>query len=162
MLWERWVLRIPFYGLYQRDRMIAQLCRTLFVLLSVGAPLDKAILGCINLPEKRVWREALAYARIKVISGVSFAEALAETNCFPESFIQLVHVGSSGGSLIEMLPKAAVYFNAQAGLRSEKMLQLMQPLLMTLVAICVGGIAVALLLPLYGQMDLIRNLSDLR
>ncbi|MCL2498101.1 MAG: type II secretion system F family protein [Symbiobacteriaceae bacterium] len=159
--WEKLELRLPYYGEYLRDRMLAQLSRTLAVLLQVGVPLDLALLSCENLPERRIWRAAVHRVRQQVTVGVAFATAMEATGCFPESYVQLLHVGSESGSLELMLPKSAAYYTHQANVRGEKLLSLLQPVVMLGVAMVVGALAVALLLPLYSQMDLVNNLSNI-
>jgi len=161
-IWERAELRLPLYGDYLRERMLAHVCRALATMLSVGIPLDRALHSCENLPEKKLWRDAIRYAYSQVSMGGNFAEAMKETGCFPESFIQLLSIGSAGSDLTAVLPKAAAYYSRQAKGRGEKLLTLLQPTAMVGASLIIGALALALLLPLYSQMDVLQNIQGVR
>ena len=162
MAWESFELSLPVLGALQQNRLLAQLCRTLAMLLQVGIPLDRVLLSCEGLPQQGIWRDSIQKARQQVVRGVSFAEAMDSTDCFPDSFIQLLLIGSEGGDLLQMLPKAAGYYTRQANTSSEKLLQLLQPIIMLGVALLIGALAVSLLLPLYNQADLVNSISGMR
>lgn len=156
---ERLLLRLPYLGTYLQAQMLAQLCRTISLLLAAGVSMDRVLLSVERMPRLRFWQEGVRQARSRVLSGMALSAALAASRCFPDELLQLVQIGEVGGRLVPMLENAAHYYASRVETNSEKLLQVVQPLLMLLLAVFIGALTAALLLPLYTQLELVGRIS---
>lgn len=147
--WERTLLQLPLVGGLTVKIVSARFCRVLGALLHNGVP----ILQAINVVKKtlgnQVLEQGLSLAEVSLREGKGLAKPLAELQLFPSLVVQLVSSGEETGQLPRFLLKLSDYYDREVECTFERVISLLEPILVLLLGIFVGGIVVALLLPLF-------------
>ena len=158
---EQVLLRVPVVGDFRKAHILTLLCRTLAMLLHVGIPLDRALLSSESIAFSKYWQNILKDVRYEVSAGRSLAAAMDAKQCFPTQLLQLLYIGEEAGGIADLLSGAGAFYDDQVSLTSERLVQIIQPLAMLLIALVIGGLAVAMMLPLYAQLDFSNYLSGI-
>lgn len=143
------LLRLPLLGPLATQLAIARFARTLGVLLQSGMPLLPALALTRQLVANRLLQELLDRAAIAVREGESLAQALRTSPLLPPLVAQLIAVGEQSGELEGMLQRLADTYEGQLELSSNRLLALLEPLLILLMGGAVGFIVIAILLPIF-------------
>ncbi len=155
MKWHRLQLRIPLLGELIRKQAIARMSMVLAVLLKSDVPFTRAVRIAQRTVHNRVLREALVTCEQAVYAGLDISRALERTEAFPPLVIQVFAVGQASGNLEQMLEDLAADYDTQVEITSNRLTTLLEPLMMILLAIVVGFIAFATILPILEAGDVL-------
>ena len=152
------LLKTPILGNILRKVAVARFCRTLSTLLSSGVP----ILDGLDITGRTAGNAVVEAAIQKTRSGIERGETISgplrETNVFPSMVVQMINVGETTGALDAMLSKIADFYEDEVDTAVAGMLTLMEPVMIAFLGVVVGGIVIAMYLPIF---DLISKLSQL-
>ncbi len=143
------LLRAPAVGTVLRKVAVARFCRTLATLLSAGVPILDALEITARTAGNAVVEGAVLTARDSIESGEPVAAPLRKTQVFPLLVTQMIHVGETTGALDTMLARIAGFYEEEVEAAVAAMLALLEPLLIAFLGVVVGGIVVALYLPIF-------------
>jgi len=150
------VLKLPIFGPVMRKLAVARFCRTLSTLISSGVPILDGLEITARTAGNAIIEDAIMVVRKGVESGLTVAQPLKETGVFPPMVIQMIGVGEQTGALDAMLSKIADFYEEEVDQAVANLLTLMEPIMILFLGVTVGGIIVAMYLPLF---DLISKLS---
>jgi len=150
------MLKIPIIGLLLRKIAVARFCRTLATLTSSGVPILEGLEITAKTSGNAIIEDAIMAVRKGVESGLTVAQPLKETGVFPPMVVQMIGVGEQTGALDAMLTKIADFYEEEVDQAVANLLTLMEPVMILFLGITVGGIIIAMYLPLF---DLISKLS---
>ncbi len=153
--WHRGQLRIPVFGELVRQQAIARLALVMATLLKSDVSFVTAAEIAGHSIANRVLRSALAAGAEAVCSGRDIAPALQATGAFPPVVIQIFAVGQASGQLEKLLEDLAADYDAQVELTASRLTALIEPVLMILLALVVGLIAFATILPILEAGDVL-------
>jgi type IV pilus assembly protein PilC len=142
-------LRLPYFGLVIQKNIIARYTLILGVALQAGLPWHEALTLVVNTLENSFYRFALISIREQVVHGCSFHEAMRCSKVFPERLLRLVTVGDESGSLDSMLLKISSYYDEEVNYFAAQLSTLLEPLIMIVLAIIVGGLVIGMYLPIF-------------
>jgi type IV pilus assembly protein PilC len=153
---DKVVLKAPIFGTLMQKIAVARFCRTLSTLISSGVPILDGLEITARTAGNAIVEDAIMYVRKGVESGLTLAQPLKETGVFPPMVVQMVGVGEQTGALDAMLSKIADFYEDEVDQAVANLLTLMEPIMILFLGISVGGIIIAMYLPLF---DLISKLS---
>ena len=150
------VLKLPIFGPVMRKLAVARFCRTLSTLISSGVPILDGLEITARTAGNAIIEDAIMVVRKGVESGLTVAQPLKETKVFPAMVVQMIGVGEQTGALDAMLSKIADFYEEEVDQAVANLLTLMEPVMILFLGVSVGGIIIAMYLPLF---DLISKLS---
>jgi type IV pilus assembly protein PilC len=153
---DRVVINAPIFGTLMRKIAVARFCRTLSTLISSGVPILDGLEITARTAGKAIVEDAIMSVRKGVESGLTVAQPLKETGVFPPMVVQMIGVGEQTGALDAMLSKIADFYEEEVDQAVANLLTLMEPVMILFLGVSVGGIIIAMYLPLF---DLISKLS---
>lgn len=146
---DRWLLKMPVFGsLYQRAAL-ARWSRTLASLYGAGIPLLDTLAPAGNATGNRLFQQASRALRQKISQGDSLSRALIRQTVFSPLLVQMVAIGEESGTLDEMLNKVADIYDREVDDTVAQLGTLMEPLLMVLLGGIIGGLVIAMYLPIF-------------
>ena len=148
-LLDRWFLKIPVFGPLIRKATIARWTRTLSTMFAAGVPLVEALDSVAGAAGNQVYFEATKKIQQEVSAGISLTIAMTNTNVFPNMVIQMVSIGEESGSLDGMLGKVADFFEQEVDDAVEALASLMEPMIMVVLGVLIGGMVIAMYLPIF-------------
>ena len=143
------LLRIPVIGNVLRKVIVARFTRTLGTLLSSGVPILDALDICAKTAGNRVVKRGVMYAREKISEGQDLAGPLAESKVFPPMVVQMIGVGEQTGAMDQMLQKIADFYDDEVDVAVAGMTALIEPIMMVFLGGVIGGIIIAMYLPVF-------------
>jgi type IV pilus assembly protein PilC len=146
---DRWKLRLPVFGSLFTKLAISRWARNLATLISVGVPLLKALDIVGGASGSGVVAEAMKDVRDGVREGQQMSVPLSRHPLFPAMVVQMIEVGESAGALDTMLNKIADFYDQEVDTAVAALTKLMEPMLMVFLGIVVGGMVVAMYLPIF-------------
>ena len=146
---QRMLLRLPVVGPLLRNAAIARFSRTLATLFRAGAPLTDALESVAGATGNVVYAEAAHAIREDVRNGQSLAGAIRAAKLFPPMLEQLVGIGEESGALDGMLDKCASFFEEDVETRVDRLTALLEPFIMAVLGLLVGGLMIAMYLPIF-------------
>jgi len=149
-------LRLPVFGQLNRKIVIARFARNLSNMIGAGVPILQALQIAGEVSNSFVVEKALARVSEAVRKGESIAVPLQKESVFPTMVSQMVAVGEDAGSLETMLEKISVFYDAEVESTTEALTSLIEPLLIAFLGVVVGGMIVALYLPIFQITSLIK------
>jgi len=155
MAWHRAQLRIPLLGELIRKQSIARMSMVMATLLKSDLPFVRAVKIAQRTVRNRVLRDALIACEHAVYAGRDIADALERTDAFPPLVIQVFAVGQASGRLESMLEELATDYDTQVEIASSRLTALLEPIMMILLAITVGFIAFATIMPILEAGDVL-------
>jgi len=153
---DKIVLKAPIFGVLMQKIAVARFCRTLSTLISSGVPILDGLEITARTAGNAIVEDAIMTVRKGVESGLTVAQPLKETGVFPPMVVQMIGVGEQTGALDAMLSKVADFYEEEVDQAVANLLTLMEPVMILFLGITVGGIIIAMYLPLF---DLISKLS---
>lgn len=153
---DKSLLHAPLVGPILRKIAVARFCRTLGTLLSSGVPILDGLDITAKTAGNAVIESAIMQARVKIERGESISVPLKATGVFPPMVSQMIGAGESTGALDTMLGKIADFYEEEVDVAIAGLLTILEPVLICFLGIVVGGIVIAMYLPLF---DLIGQLS---
>jgi len=152
-------LKLPVFGLLNRKIGVARFTRTLGTLLSSGVP----IIGALGIVEEVagnvVIENAVQKVRDSIKEGETIAEPLEASGVFPPMVTNMIAVGEESGALDEMLNKVADFYDAEVESMVKALTSLLEPIMISVMGVLVGGIVIALLLPLFKMIAILRDMA---
>ena len=143
------VLKLPVLGLLMRKIAVARFCRTLSTLLTAGVSILEALDITARTAGNAVVEEAIYTTRKSVEGGETIAAPLRQTAVFPPMVVQMISVGEVTGALDTMLEKIADFYEDEVDVAVAGMLTLLEPVMIALLGGVVGGIVIAMYLPIF-------------
>ena len=149
-------LKAPILGMILRKIAVARFCRTLSTLLSSGVPILDGLDITARTAGNAIIEEAIQKTRASIERGETVSAPLRETNVFPSMVVQMINVGETTGALDAMLAKIADFYEEEVDTAVAGLLTLMEPLMIAVLGGVVGGIVIAMYMPIF---DLISKLT---
>ncbi|MES9832215.1 MAG: type II secretion system F family protein [Candidatus Thiodiazotropha sp. LLP2] len=146
---DRILLKVPVIGMILNKSSIARFSRTLATMSAAGVPLVEALDSVAGATGNVVFSDAVLRMREDVATGQSLQLAMKQRNLFPNMVVQMVAIGEESGSLDDMLNKVADFYEEQVDNAVDAMSSLMEPLIMVVLGTLVGGLVVAMYLPIF-------------
>ncbi len=146
---DRMLLNIPVMGSVLRKIVVARFTRTLGTLLSSGVPILDALDICAKTSGNRVVMRGILHARAKISEGQDMAGPLGDTKVFPPMVTQMIGVGEQTGAMDQMLQKIADFYEDEVDTAVAAMTSLIEPIMMAFLGIVVGGLIIAMYLPVF-------------
>ena len=146
---DRLLLKAPVFGDLVRKSTIARWTRTLSTMFAAGVPLVEALDSVGGASGNFVYVLATKEIQNKVSTGTSLTVAMQESNVFPRMVIQMCSIGEESGALDSMLSKVADFFEAEVDDAVEALSSLMEPLIMVVLGTLIGGMVIAMYLPIF-------------
>jgi len=156
LLIDALLLKIPIVGDLIRKVAVARFSRTLSTLISSGVPILDGMDICARTSGNKIIENAIKEARTSISQGKTIAEPLKDTNVFPSMVVQMIAVGESTGALDAMLGKIADFYEEEVDTAVAALTSLMEPLLMVFLGVVVGGILIAMYLPIFSIAGTIK------
>ena len=153
---DRIMLRLPVLGPLVRKAAIARFTRTLGTMLASGVTILDGLEITARTAGNRVIHDAVMESRTAIAGGKSIAEPLKETDVFPPMVTQMIHVGEETGDLDGMLEKIADFYDSEVDVAVENLLKVLEPALIVILGTIVGGMIVAMYLPIFGLVNAIQ------
>jgi type IV pilus assembly protein PilC len=150
---DRWKLSIPFVGPVLHRFSLSELCRSLSTLLAGGIPLVPALEVAIGAVSNRFVRERLVPTIDGVRQGVAFNETLERSGVVTDIAIDMVKVGESTGALDEMLNDVSDFLDEEVETRLERVLTLIEPIMMVLMGGVIATLLIAMYLPMFAAWE---------
>jgi len=148
--------RLPFYGPLHRAYLVAHLARTLSTLLGAGLPMPDALLTAGAALPNLAFARRLERVRDRVNEGQSLGRSVREERLLPGTGIKLVEAGEASGRLVDMLAEIARYYEEVLEHALARSMALVEPALMLVMGILVGGIIIVMYLPIFQLADILR------
>lgn len=149
MTMDRLLLRMPIFGEIVRKSVIARWTRTLATMFAAGVPLVESLESVGGAAGNQVYKVATRQIQGEVATGTNLTTAMQNTNLFPNMVTQMVSIGEESGSLDSMLSKVADFFEQEVDDAVEAMSSLMEPMIMVVLGTLIGGMVVAMYLPIF-------------
>ncbi len=146
---DRTVLKIPVVGEIAEKSAIARFARTLETMSAAGVPLVEAMDSVAGATGNSLFYEATMKIRDQISGGTRLQDAMKMTGLFPNMVIQMVSIGEEAGSLDHMLSKVADFYEAEVDNLVDNLTSLMEPMIMAVLGVLVGGLIVAMYLPIF-------------
>jgi type IV pilus assembly protein PilC len=150
------VLKMPILGVIMRKIAVARFCRTLATLLSSGVPILDGLDITARTSGNAIVEDAIMTTRTGIERGETVSGPLAQTNVFPSMVVQMINVGETTGALDTMLAKIADFYEEEVDTAVAGLLTLMEPLMIAVLGVIVGGIVIAMYMPIF---DMISKLT---
>ncbi len=154
-LQDKLLLSLPVLGMILRKGAVARFCRTFETLVAAGVPMLDSLRTVAATAGNLVIERAIAEARHAITQGRSLAEPLEESGVFPVMVTQMIAIGEHSGSLDEMLGKIATFYEDEVDTAVENMTALMEPLIMAFLGVTIGGLVIAMYLPIFQMGSLL-------
>jgi type IV pilus assembly protein PilC len=146
---DRVLLRLPIFGEVIRKATIARWTRTLSTMFAAGVPLVEALDSVGGASGNFVYVEATKKIQTEVSTGTSLTIAMQNTEVFPSLVTQMVSIGEESGALDAMLGKVADFFEEEVDEAVAGLSSMMEPLIMVVLGTLIGGLVVAMYLPIF-------------
>ena len=146
---DRVFLRLPVFGPIIRKAVIARWTRTLATMFSAGVPLVESLESVGGAAGNYVYKVGTRQIQSEVSTGTSLTSAMQNTTLFPNMVNQMVAIGEESGSLDAMLGKVADFFEAEVDDAVEALSSLMEPMIMVVLGVLIGGMVIAMYLPIF-------------
>jgi type IV pilus assembly protein PilC len=146
---DRILLKMPIIGQILVKAAIARFSRTLSTMFSAGVPLVEALESVAGATGNIVYENAVLAMKDEVATGQRLQRAMENTGLFPNMVIQMIAVGEESGSLDAMSAKVADFYEADVDAAVDAMSSLLEPLIMAILGVLVGGLVIAMYLPIF-------------
>src|SRR5690606_20625477 len=146
---DKYLLKVPIIGKILYLSVMARFARTLSTTFAAGVPLIDALTSVAGAAGNRVYSEAIIGVREDVSTGIQLNTALRTKNLFPTLLVQMSAIGEESGALDEMLDKVAVYYEEAVDNMVDSLTSLLEPMIMSVLGILVGGLMIAMYLPIF-------------
>ncbi len=146
---DRLMLKLPIVGEIIRKATIARFSRTLSTMFSAGVPLVEALDSVAGASGNRVYFDATKRIQSEISTGTSLTVAMQNAQVFPNMVLQMTAIGEESGALDSMLSKVADFYEAEVDDAVDAMSSLMEPVIMVVLGTLIGGLVVAMYLPIF-------------
>ena len=146
---DRFTLRVPIVGQIVYMSIIARYSRTLSTTFAAGVPLIDALSSVAGATGNYGYEQAVLRIRDEVSTGTQLNVAMSQTQMFPPMVVQMTTIGEESGALDDMLDKAANYYEEQVDNLVDNLTTLLEPMIMAVLGVLVGGLMIAMYLPIF-------------
>jgi len=146
-------LRLPVFGDITQKATVARFTRTLSTMSAAGMPLVEAMESVASSSGNLVYREAILRMKEETETGTRLAETMERSKLFPNMVLQMVEIGEESGSLDDMLAKVADYYEEEVDAAVDGLTSLMEPMIMAFLGVVIGGLVIAMYLPIFKMGD---------
>ena len=146
------MLKMPVLGMLLRKIAVARFTRTLGTLITSGVPILEGLSITARTAGNAVLEEALMKVRKAIEEGRTIVDPLRESGVFPNMVTQMIGVGEATGAMDSMLQKIADFYEDEVDAATKDMLALLEPIIISLLGIMIGGIVIALYMPLFAMI----------
>jgi type IV pilus assembly protein PilC len=153
---DKFILCLPIVGNILQKAALARYARTLSTTFAAGLPLIDGLIAAAGSSGNAVYRKAILSVRNEVMSGMQMNVAMRTTEVFPEMVIQMIMIGEESGSLDDMLSKVAGIYEQQVDDAVDALSSMIEPLIMVVLGILVGGLVIAMYLPIFKLGSVIK------
>jgi len=150
------LLKLPIFGTLIRKVAVARFTRTLGTLVSSGVPILEGLRITARTAGNKVVEKAVLQCRTAVTAGKTLAEPLRASGVFPPMVIQMISVGEQTGALDTMLSKIADFYEDEVDTAVGALTSLIEPLMIVVLGVLIGGLVVAMYLPIFRMVTLIK------
>lgn len=146
---DRVLLKLPIVGQLTYKATVARFARTLSTTFAAGVPLIDALEACAGATGNVVYRNAVMQVRDDVATGQQLQFAMRNTGVFPNMALQMTAIGEESGALDSMLSRVAQYYEDEVDNAVDGLTSMMEPLIMGVLGVLVGGLIIAMYLPIF-------------
>jgi len=146
---DAWILKVPIFGTLIQKVAIARFSRTLGTMISSGVPILDALDIVARTAGNKTVETEVYKTRESISTGKTIAEPLSQSKVFPPMVVQMVAVGEQTGSMDAMLQKIADFYDSEVDTAVAALTSLLEPMLMVFLGTAVGGLLVAMYLPIF-------------
>jgi len=155
LLMDKGMLYTPVFGPLLRKVAVSKFTRTLSTMLSAGVPILEALQVVARTAGNKVIEQAVFRVSDSIAEGRPIAEPLEESGVFPNMVVQMINVGESVGALDSMLEKIADFYDEEVDQAVENLTAMIEPFMMVFLGGMIGGIVVAMYLPIFNIVNLV-------
>ncbi|MCE5191032.1 MAG: type II secretion system F family protein [Actinomycetia bacterium] len=155
-IWDGMKLRMPIIGGMVQKMALARFTRTFGTLVSAGVPILSALEIVAETAGNEVVARAVKKVRSAIKEGETIAKPLSESPVFPSMLVQMIAVGEETGALDAMLSKVADFYDEEVSNAVDGLTSLIEPLMMATLGVVVGGIVIALYMPMFQVITLVK------
>ena len=152
---DRLMLKLPIIGEIIRKATIARFSRTLSTMFSAGVPLVEALDSVAGAAGNRVYFDATKRIQSEISTGTSLTVAMQNANVFPNMVLQMTAIGEESGALDSMLSKVADFYEGEVDDAVDAMSSLMEPVIMVVLGTIIGGLVVAMYMPIFKMGEVV-------
>ena len=146
---DRYVLRVPVFGDVIRKSTVARWTRTLATMFAAGVPLVESLDSVGGASGNYVYKSATKVIQSEVATGTNLTTAMQNSKLFDNMVIQMVAIGEESGALDSMLEKVSSFLEAEVDDAVEALSSLMEPMIMAVLGVLIGGLVIAMYLPIF-------------
>jgi type IV pilus assembly protein PilC len=146
---DKVALKAPVVGTIVHDAVVARFSRTLATTFAAGVPLVDALESTAGAAGNSVYAKAIRQIKDDVTTGNTLYQAIKSTGLFPNMLLQMVSIGEESGALDEMLDNVATHYEEAVDNAVDSLSSLMEPLIMSILGVLVGGLMIAMYLPIF-------------
>jgi type IV pilus assembly protein PilC len=146
---QRMALKAPVFGDILVKATIARFARTLSTMFAAGVPLVEAMDSVAGAAGNVVYSDAIFRMRDEIATGQQLQVAMRDTELFPNMVVQMVAIGEESGAIDQMLAKVADFYEQEVDDAVDAMSSLMEPLIMAVLGVLIGGLVIAMYLPIF-------------
>ncbi len=149
---DHMLLKTPVVGVLLRKIAVARFTRTLGTLITSGVPILEGLSITARTSGNAVLEEALMKVRKAIEEGRTIVDPLRESGVFPNMVSQMIGVGEATGAMDSMLQKIADFYEDEVDAATKDMLAMLEPIIIAVLGVCVGGIVISLYMPLFSMI----------
>ena len=146
---DRLILKLPVFGDVIRKATIARFSRTLSTMFAAGVPLVEALDSVAGASGNRVYYDATKRIQSEISTGTSLTVAMQNAEVFPNMVLQMTAIGEESGALDSMLSKVADFYEGEVDDAVDALASLMEPMIMVVLGVLIGGLVIAMYLPIF-------------
>lgn len=151
-------LKLPLIGKLTTKSVASMMARTMSTLLGAGVPLIEAVDIVSGVMSNIYFKEAMQDAREEITIGMPLSRPLQESGLFPPMVYQMIRIGEESGNTEEMLDKLADYYDEEVEMSVQSLMAAMEPLIIIVLAVVVGGLIAACMMPMMQMYTALDNL----
>lgn len=156
-IFDRAILKMPLFGPLVRKTAVARFTRTLGTMVSSGVPIVDSLAIVAATSGNMTISKGIDFVRERISEGQNMVDPLMETGVFPSMVVQMIGVGESTGALDIMLSKIADFYEEEVDVAVENLTSMLEPLMMVFLGFVVGGMLIAMYLPIFTLADNIQG-----
>lgn len=152
---DLWLLKLPAIGDIVHNAAIARFCRVMSTTFAAGVPLVEALKSGAGAVGNAKYRDAVNQMKEEVSTGQQVNFAMRSTGVFPNMVVQMTGIGEESGDLDSMLERCAEYYEDEVDMAVDNMTAMIEPAIMVFLGIVIGGLIIAMYLPIFQMGDVI-------